>query len=136
MHRDGYIDCLGPTRLTGKYTALAIGTEQLCALEQDGSPRCWRSNGANASASMPETIPPAGLKFVEIAAGSGLTCGRTSAGSVQCWGQHAPAPRSGSFVAIATEDMRVCAVSADGSSTCWTDAGDDSLFPGQTLRTK
>ncbi|XWS74017.1 hypothetical protein CRYUN_Cryun02cG0179300 [Craigia yunnanensis] len=76
-----------PKRICFNYnvslTDLAVGDDQVCAIEVDSSiARCWRGGGDSPFPSL-----RVGLKFRAITSGSGFTCGILKNDSrVFCWG--------------------------------------------------
>ncbi|MCA9691372.1 MAG: hypothetical protein KC636_17345 [Myxococcales bacterium] len=86
----------------GAPTRIVAGAEHTCAILQGGAVRCWGS-GANgrlgygdtasvggAPNVLPGDVGPvdlAGEVALEVVAGGGHTCARTSVGGVRCWGR-------------------------------------------------
>jgi alpha-tubulin suppressor-like RCC1 family protein len=87
-----------PTRMDGLYAVAQVdvgdgGAESFaCALESDGSVRCWGDNRASQlgnDASKHSALPQlvAGLSdIVEIASAADHSCARSGTGEVRCWG--------------------------------------------------
>jgi serine/threonine-protein kinase len=128
---------LQPVALTGTATALAAGAEHTCALA-DGQVTCWGRNtegqlGTDNRNATRYTIPA--LRFQEISAGLGHTCGLTAAGQVYCWGKNdmgqlgdgstsrrmkpTPIDAKDKFTAVAAGGAHTCALRADGAAICW-----------------
>ena len=81
--------------LTGA-TSLSAGVDHTCAVLGDGTITCWGSNTSGQSApgsttyyfTAPETVEVPGETFVDVTTGRDFTCGRTTTGSVFCWGEN------------------------------------------------
>jgi len=75
--------------------SLAAGEEHTCALLAGGEAWCWGSNAhgqlgrstIGGSSSVPAVVS-GGLSFAAITAGAAHTCGRTTNGSLYCWGSN------------------------------------------------
>ena len=111
----------------GPFTRLAVGSNHVCALREDGSPFCQGENYAK-QASPPPT------KFTQIAAGLKHSCGITRAGRIERWGVGAPGERltapDGEFLAIAIRRRNSCALRLNRSPVCWRTP--DNLSRGDT----
>jgi Regulator of chromosome condensation (RCC1) repeat len=76
------------------FSSLTVGTQHACGLLASGEARCWGSNTQYelGNTSLGTTPPPmpmpaaAGLRFIELAAGEGYTCGLTTQHNIYCWG--------------------------------------------------
>jgi hypothetical protein len=89
---------LSPTRIDGLYAVAQVdvgdggGESFACALESEGSVRCWGDNrawqlGNDASTHSESPQVVAGLSdTVEIVSASNHNCARSSTGEVRCWG--------------------------------------------------
>jgi len=85
------------TSLTG-VTRLTAGASHACVSDASGAVLCWGDNrfrqSTSATADLLKTpVPVVGadgiaLRFVDISAGTQHTCGRSSDGIVQCWGDN------------------------------------------------
>jgi hypothetical protein len=120
-------------------TAVAAGAQHTCAV-QGGVVKCWGANGSgqlgrgSAGASDPTPAPVAGTlsNVIQLAAGLGHTCARTSTGAVRCWGANASGQvGSGSTSAAVTSPSATPAIASGatlistfGSTTC-------ALLPGE-----
>jgi alpha-tubulin suppressor-like RCC1 family protein len=76
--------------------SVAAGDQHTCALIAGGEAWCWgaNSNGQLGRGTIGGSSPtPAavggGLSFVALTAGTAHTCGRTTNGSLYCWGGNA-----------------------------------------------
>ena len=76
-----------------RFSRISAGFYHTCALSTTGVAYCWGVNneGELGVGFAPLYVPSprtviGGLTFAEIDAGSGHTCGRTSAGILYCWG--------------------------------------------------
>jgi alpha-tubulin suppressor-like RCC1 family protein len=85
-----------PTAVSGgtKFKSIAVGGQHTCALSTDGKPWCWGGDilppgegGVSLSAvPVPIASSPA---FDDLVSGTWAACGRTSVGTVFCWGVNA-----------------------------------------------
>lgn len=64
---------------TGKYAAIAAGSNHACGLRVDQSAVCWGSNNGG------KAMPPSD-KFIAIAAGDIYSCAIRVDGTAVCWG--------------------------------------------------
>ena len=131
-----------PETILSGATQISTGWETSCALTTSGTVMCWGNNsfgelGNGTSGSGYNATPTqvSGLSnVVEIAAGLGHTCARTSAGAIYCWGldwngQVGNGTQSGAVttpqLAIATGATELSAGSAstcavvNGAAKCW-----------------
>jgi alpha-tubulin suppressor-like RCC1 family protein len=69
----------------GPYAAFASGPRHACAVQRDGSLRCWGANGFGQS------TPPSGA-FRAVAPGGSHTCAIRDDGRLLCWGGYAGTP--------------------------------------------
>ena len=83
----------------------------------------------------PVTPPPP--VFTAIAAGAYHTCGLTTSGSAECWGQDydgESTPPSSTFTAISAGNSHNCGLLVDGSVECWgEDLQGQSTPPSSTF---
>jgi hypothetical protein len=131
-------------------TAVAAGSEFTCVLTAADSVSCWGSNGSGQSNGGPPSgpvtapteipLPPRspGERLVQLTAGDGHACVRTSAGRIACWGDNrwrqsgasvagwsAPAFLDPGFgpgvevVDVAAGGQHTCAVGDNGRVRCW-----------------
>jgi alpha-tubulin suppressor-like RCC1 family protein len=77
-----------------KFKAIAVGGQHTCALGTNGEPWCWGadilppgSGGVSLSAT-PVAIADS-PSFIDLITGTWAACGRTSVGTVFCWGINA-----------------------------------------------
>jgi alpha-tubulin suppressor-like RCC1 family protein len=135
--------------LPGSRRAVAIsaGGTHSCAVLDDGSARCWGSDGngrlgdgaPEASRATPVAVAlPAGRRAIAISAGADHSCAILDDGSANCWGydgrgqlgdaltltdQPHPvavlSPPSRRTVAISAGGTHTCAALDDGSVSCW-----------------
>ncbi|HET9555454.1 MAG TPA: hypothetical protein VFP50_20995 [Anaeromyxobacteraceae bacterium] len=117
----------------GVVTAVAAGAQHTCAVH-DGVVKCWGANGSGqlgrgtTGASDPAPAPVAGSlpNVIQVVAGLGHTCARTSAGAVRCWGANgAGQVGSGSLSASVPSPSATAAIASGatlistfGSTTC------------------
>lgn len=120
LELDGRPRCFGTNALAhapaGPFTAMSVGIDHACALNDAGAVTCWGSNLLDKS------TPPAGLTWKKVVTGPRHSCGLTTAGTARCWGANPtrlePAPE-GPFADLASGDFYACAVRIDGGATCW-----------------
>lgn len=148
----GRADSPVPAVVAGErvFTQVVAGAEHMCAIERGGAAWCWGENTsgalgtdrgpANGAVPMPVA---GGLKFKALTAGSGYTCGLTTAGKAYCWGTNTngvlgngtprsstlPAPVAGTtvFASINGGTGHVCAMTEAGALYCWGDNADGEL---------
>lgn len=105
----------------------------------------WVQDFGNACSLGPVTVET-GLKFVEIGAGGDRTCGRTSGGTIWCWGasyyglgDSAGTQRSDSLIRVSAPVAftrlgvgreHACASDATGQGWCWGNNGSSQLGRG------
>ena len=94
---------------------VTVGDRHGCILEGDGTVGC---GGSNISA---VSDAPDGT-FIDVDAGSDLTCGVRTDGTVTCWGDTSfgmgEVPE-GTFNSVSAGAFNVCGVRTDGTVTCW-----------------
>lgn len=129
-----------------------------------GGTYCWGYNfngelgAATTSSAYGDSVPVlvgGGLTFVEVAAGGEHSCGRTSGGTVHCWGRGTegqlgnggnansatPVQVTGSgvgalvFTAISAGAQYTCGVTSGSAVYCWGRNGDGQLGNGGTTNT-
>ncbi len=94
----------------------------------DSVAACDDPGGRNADASDCDDADPSVTDseclWVDVAVGSGFTCGIRTDGSIECWGADeygfgVLSPPAGTFTAIAASTYNACAIASDGSLQCW-----------------
>jgi hypothetical protein len=126
LRADGAVECWGPDdapegttgTFPGPYTAVAVGSEGVCALTTSGGIDCW---GESTEEGYFQDQPG---PYTAMTAGMGLLCGLDPAGAVTCWGDPDAGPvgtTPGPFSAIvgSPSDDGLCAVRQNGSAGCW-----------------
>ena len=160
------------------FTALSAGRYHTCGLTADGAAYCW--GGAGRTGALGTGAPPPGCdpgdltfcavpapapvagghRFAQVSAGSGFTCGVTTAGAALCWGDNhlgalgapdvpvgceAAASRAACVrdgpVAVAGElrflqvaaGLHACAVTTAGAAYCWGLVTDDAALGAAEL---
>jgi PKD repeat protein len=155
-----------PVRVLGALTfaQLSAGSERTCGVTGPGLAYCWGYNGGphnNSTGTYPSGVLGVGsiASFVpqpaqvsgstlwaQVSAGTGFSCGRTTAGTLRCWGINGYAPdefyagRGGqlgdgtalpstqpvptatgtlTFTGVGTAYVSACALSAIGEAWCW-----------------
>lgn len=138
---------------------VAAGAAHACALESEGTVRCWGDNsygqlgdGSTTSRTIPVTVAALG-DVVALAAGHFHTCAVLTDGTARCWGNNAAgqlgdgsaqgrtvavavAGLSG-VAALAAGERHTCALLLGGAVHCWGDnrhgqLGDGSTTPRRT----
>lgn len=99
-------------------TQVSAGGYESCAIQVDGTIRCWGTRPVWLGP------PPAGtFKQISISKNS-HGCGIRTDDTLACWGNNASgqtiAP-SGTFTNVAVGGWHSCAVRSDGTVTCWGD---------------
>jgi alpha-tubulin suppressor-like RCC1 family protein len=82
--------------LPAAVVSVTAGDQHTCALIAGGEVWCWGSNfngqlgrGTIGGTSSAPAVVSGGLSFVALTAGTAHTCGRTTNGSLYCWGGNA-----------------------------------------------
>ncbi len=151
-----------PTGITSGATSVAAGDDHTC-VAVSGAVKCWGGNaygqvgnsGSAATSTSPYAIPSLTSGWVEVAAGDHISCARSSAGQVKCWGSNRRHMLGGgttdsqtatpveviasgaTALDASSSGETICAAKSDGSGVCWGEnanaqAGTD---PGWTPRT-
>lgn len=131
------------TSLDESAVAIAAADWHTCALTSRGAVKCWGYNqdgelgdGTTNSSSRAIDVEGLGSGVVALAAGHSHTCARLRTGEVRCWGggdmdqlgngiptvREVPADVVGlgaSAIEVATAEHHACALSADGTASCW-----------------
>lgn len=159
----GFHNSPTPTQVIGLFAAVAVvgGFAHTCALQADGTVRCWGANasgqvgvgGSGTFLASPFEVGPfigaPGARPVDLSAGRDFTCVRLSDGSVNCWGdnsvgqlgtgnaggsssQPVAVTLSQPAVALAAGDAHVCAMLANGTVECWGSDSSGQLGDGHT----
>ena len=107
----------------GRYTSVAAGNFQHCAIRSDGEAVCWPQQAQSSL-----TIVPPG-PWRSLAVSWREACGLRSDGRLECWGKGdgvaAGAPASERFIAVSISSRDGCAIRIDGTLQCWS-----GYFPG------
>jgi alpha-tubulin suppressor-like RCC1 family protein len=140
------IDYNVPIRVTGahEFRAVSAGSAHTCALVFDGKAFCWGGNAVgalgNPSADFKSKVPVpvvGGIRFRNISAGTGYTCGVAIDNRGYCWGsgldgelgdgqmqdEFAPVEVAGSrqWGFISTSLFHTCGLTVAGDAYCWGD---------------
>ncbi|HEX6307526.1 MAG TPA: hypothetical protein VFZ69_05020 [Longimicrobiales bacterium] len=121
-----------------RFTALAMGGEHACAIDDAGALWCWGVLHLAGSEIKVEKVPvliPTDPPLVQVAAGSRHTCGLAADGRAYCWGageraqigdgggsarsQPTPVATDLRFTTIAAAYDYACALTAAGAAHCW-----------------
>lgn len=146
--------------------SVSAGSNHTCALSTDGDAYCWGDNEFLQTGSMADeacaygsrcvrtpTAVSGGHKFVQIVAGLKMSCARTAAGAVWCWGGGYAAggaaylgdgalSRSATPVRVASDSVFTfisnvfnggCALTASGQAWCWGENGSGQIGDGSTI---
>jgi len=125
------------------YDDISAGAQHTCAVETNGTGRCWGLNtsgqlgeGSNTNRLIPFTVS-GGHSFTQIVAGSIHSCGLTTTGQVYCWGSGANGRLGNGLTATSNVPVKVfgqrtytsialqgsgattCAVATTGAVYCW-----------------
>ncbi len=109
------------------FTDMALGALHTCGIRA-GEVLCWGADAAGQLDVAPGT-------YLQIDAGNNVTCGVTSAGSVECWGREAgdfdvgldEPPAGSDWVEVRVGAQLACGRRSDGSVACWGIDEDGSL---------
>ena len=141
-------------------TSVSAGYEHTCAVLDDGSLKCWGSNGngqLGIGSTTQQTTPQSvslgtGRTAVSVNAGYYHTCAVLDDGSLKCWGSNGngqlgigsttqqTTPQSVSLgtgrtaVSVSAGSNHACAVLDDGSLKCWGSNGNGQLGLGSTTQ--
>ncbi|MBV9947259.1 MAG: hypothetical protein JOZ69_10460, partial [Myxococcales bacterium] len=141
------------TGLNGSATAIAAGTDHVCALVS-GAVECWGSNGSgqlgNGSTAngWPTPVNVVGVGgATSVSAGGSHSCALLGDGSVACWGQNtdgqlgdgtqvsSPVPQGPTPgtnpIQVAAGWGQTCALFPNGTVQCWGDDSDAELGIGK-----
>jgi alpha-tubulin suppressor-like RCC1 family protein len=148
----------GPVPSLGtSVSQIAAGFDDMCALMNDGSARCWGNNnfgqlgdGTVSVQNVPVTVKIASNNIKQIAAGSTHACALLTDNSVRCWGSNSAGqlgdgstvkrslvpvsvPALGNAVSqLALGAFHSCARMNDGSLRCWGYNASGQLGDGST----
>jgi alpha-tubulin suppressor-like RCC1 family protein len=131
--------------------SVAAGGFSTCALETDGTVKCWGEapqNGSGGTADISTPTQVAGsLVAASITGGSTHFCALTAQGNVWCWGINALVDTSGAtldadeptemptditFDKISPGFSHNCGINANGVAYCWGNNADGQLGDGAT----
>ncbi|AKU94635.1 regulator of chromosome condensation, RCC1 [Labilithrix luteola] len=109
----------------GRATALALGSEFGCALQDDKKIRCWGTGRIANDGKVHQRARATEVSGVDgaldIVASGLIACARTTSG-VTCWGGEPKTigtPPSGAFSQIATGFTHACGLDDKGGISCW-----------------
>lgn len=138
-------DAAAPVLVAGdlRFAHITAGETHTCAVTPDGDAHCWGDErfgalGTGAPATHVNTPAPVtgDLRFEQLSAGWGTTCGRTADGAAYCWGRNEfgqagsgrtdaihPSPERAvpklTVQSIATSGAHACALDANDALHCW-----------------
>jgi alpha-tubulin suppressor-like RCC1 family protein len=135
------------------------GTSHTCAVADDGSVRCWGSNGSGrlgdgTTAGRPIQAPVLNLSNARaVSAGGSHTCALFGSGTVVCWGSNTygqlgngtstfnTAPAASPLLvpvatAVASGGNHTCALLSNGTVKCWGLNSSGQLGDGTTTSRK
>jgi alpha-tubulin suppressor-like RCC1 family protein len=133
------------------FRKIAVGGEHTCALATDGKPWCWGrdilppGDGGVSLSDTPVAIQNSPA-FADLITGTWAACGRTTVGSVYCWGTNAygemgitpsgltarydtPQQMSGDprWTTLAGSWATFCGLDPAGDAWCWGHGADGEL---------
>lgn len=135
-----------PIQVTGgkKFTSITTGSAHSCAIARSGAAWCWGGNAVGALGkentvflSKVPILVDGGLRFRNLSAGTGYTCGVATDDTGFCWGsggsgelgngvsedKFAPVEVSGNlrWDRITTGLFHSCGITTSGAAYCWGD---------------
>lgn len=139
----------------GGWISVSAGSAHACGIRDGGTAYCWGDNnvgelGTGAADVLAHPVPLAvsgGLRFQQVTAGAGHSCGRTD-GAAYCWGHNShgklgnpgvsvsgspfPVPVTGgfTFAALSAGDDHTCGLTPSGEAYCWGNNIDGQLGIG------
>jgi alpha-tubulin suppressor-like RCC1 family protein len=149
-----------PVAVPGTWASVSAGGGHTCAVATDGTLWCWGSNAGGAVGDPPagaDEVRPDPVQvgtddtWVEVAAGSVVSCGRRADGTLWCWGSNhdggvgnglverdtavdtpSQVGTDADWVGVSARD-HVCGVRAGGALLCWGEnftgeQGNDTVF--------
>ena len=155
-----FVDVFVDSPLETGFAAIEAGGSHTCGLRYTGRAYCWGTNWLGERGTGPPTPSPGhhvtrptpvsgDLRFTELEATMGLTCGIVGPGIPYCWGDNrGGSVGDGSLVNRGTPtrvhtDVRlrliragspaVCGLTADGQTHCWGMAPGASATTPQTM---
>ena len=124
------------------FTALALGWNHSCALDDSGQAYCWGEgsagqlgDGMRAGHATPTRVA-GGVAFMSITAGAAHSCALTAHGDAYCWGRNSfgqlgvgraggdfgspsRVPSPVAFTALSAGGVHTCALARGGDAYCW-----------------
>ena len=105
------------------YVSVSVSRYEACALERDGTPRCWGYDDLGGTV-------PSDENFTKIVAGDGWGCGLRKDGTAVCWGSIteerptlvATLEAGEKFIDVSARsswDTGLCMLRENGSAACW-----------------
>jgi alpha-tubulin suppressor-like RCC1 family protein len=141
--------------LTSGMESISVGFDHACALTDKGGAKCWGDNlygqlgnGTTSQSEPPVDVSEPASDFLDISAGDAVTCARTKAGGVKCWGldtygflgkvppftkRSQPVDLVGLSSGVAFLEVGLdygCTISVDGIVKCWGSNSDGQLGDG------
>lgn len=142
-----YAQCVAPTAIAAR--GASQGTSFACAVSASGLVYCWGAGGnyqlgvnSTANSNYPVAVSgSAGSNMSTVSAGSTYACGKSTSGSVYCWGDNSSGQLGINNTAVSSTPVQVlgaggsgtlsnvsslsaggssaCAVTSAGSVYCW-----------------
>ncbi len=114
----------------GSFASVSAGAYHTCGVRTDGSVECWGddSHGKTRVPGQPEPDPYTARSgegvgpFTSVSAGTHHTCGVTTAGAVECWGDNRngeATPPDGIFASVSAGASHTCGLKTNGLVECW-----------------
>ena len=115
-----------------RFTTISSGSNQTCALREDGTDRCWGPHGVSSRFRLIRDRDFLEDEQFTAIGVSGFACGLRENSSVACWSagfwQPDSPPEDHRFKAIGVSGDQACALRGDGVLVCWVWFYDDAVL--------
>jgi hypothetical protein len=132
-----YVSALTPILGPYRFKKVDAGDAYTCGITTADQLACWGTAGlgqlgfpvasrdCNFTACVPRpTLTRLGATYLDVSAGTGITCGLRTGGALDCFGSYPPSVTydgvidAGPYARSSVGDWR-CALTADGTAYCW-----------------